>query len=323
MNVRDFEALTPDRILEAVEDALDTRLTGLTSALPSYINRVYALQSVAGDGLVAKFYRPGRWSWDALQDEHAFVLGCAAAEIPVIPPMVLSDGTTLGTTVDKIHFAVYPKRWGREVEVHDDMMWRRLGGVVGRMHVVGTQADAVHRVVMHPARSTENDICELMDGPFMEDDQAHAFEEVCNGILDVIEPLFEDVEMIRVHGDCHRANVLDRPDEGLMLIDFDDMVIGPPVQDLWLMLPGHANECRRETRLFLEGYEQFREFDDTTLRLVEPLRAMRFIYFLAWCGRQADDYQFQHNFPDWGSRSFWDRELGDLQDQLARIHAHL
>lgn len=104
-----------------------------------------------------------------------------------------------------------------------------------------------------------------------------------------------------------------------MVIDFDDMAMGPAVQDIWLLLPGHANSVRREINLLLEGYEQFLEFDDRQLRLVEILRAMRIIYFLAWCSTQIDDFKFKSNFPDWGSEMFWQREIADLEHQYHAI----
>jgi Ser/Thr protein kinase RdoA (MazF antagonist) len=323
--IGDYADLTPDSILESVEAATGRRLTGMTTALPSYINRVYALQAADGTHLVAKFYRPGRWSEPALREEHAFVLECAAAEIPVIAPMPLANGDTLGRTADGIAFALYPKRWGRQIEINEDAMWRRLGGVIGRLHVVGSRTDAPHRVVLHPAESSESDLALLLDpdAALIPGDQADTFGRVCDDILDQIIPLFDDVEAIRLHGDCHRANVLNRPDEGLMLIDFDDMAMGPPIQDLWMILPGHLSETRRELDLLIEGYEQFREFDDRTLCLVEPLRAMRLIYFLAWCGRQARDFTFRKHYPDWGTRAFWNREIAVLMEQHERIVANL
>ncbi|MFA7231589.1 MAG: phosphotransferase, partial [Victivallaceae bacterium] len=122
-----------------------------------------------------------------------------------------------------------------------------------------------------------------------------------------------------IHGDCHCGNILDRPDEGLMIIDFDDMMTGPPVQDLWLLLPEHIQNSRREFALIVDGYSCIREFDCNTINLIEPLRAMRIIYFLDWCSRQIDDYKFRHNFPDWGTDSFWRREIADLQAQLNLI----
>jgi Ser/Thr protein kinase RdoA (MazF antagonist) len=145
------------------------------------------------------------------------------------------------------------------------------------------------------------------------------FKEITARIVERAIREFEGVELQRIHGDCHRANILERPDTGLMVIDFDDMAMGPPVQDVWLLLPGHANTARHEINLLLEGYEQFLEFDDRSLRLVEILRAMRIIYFLAWCSTQVNDFQFQAHFPDWGSEIFWQREIADLEHQYHAI----
>lgn len=317
-----FENLTPDLIIGSVEKELDRPMTGLTSPLPSYINRVYELESRAGDRFVAKFYRPGRWSNEALEDEHQFVRDCAAHEIPVISPLVLLNGSTLGQA-ENIRFAVYPKRWGREIEITGDEDYKRLGQLIGRVHVAGSERPAPSRVVLHPSRSMEDDVKELVDGGFVSPAYRSTFDHVCSEILGISEPLFKNVETIRLHGDCHGKNFLHRPGEGVMIIDFDDMVTGPPVQDLWLLLPDHAEKSRREINLLIEGYEQFREFDDTTLRLIEPLRAMRLIYFLAWCSKQKEDYKFQTLFPNWGNDNFWANEIRDLEQQLGIIKQDL
>jgi Ser/Thr protein kinase RdoA (MazF antagonist) len=309
-----FESLTPDRILEAVESGIGCELTGLTSPLPSYINRVYELQATTGERMIVKFYRPGRWDRDALQDEHDFVLDCAAEEIPVVAPLQLTGGGTIGE-FDGILYAVFPKKSGREMELHTDEGWRRLGRLVGRIHLAGTRREGTNRLRMHPESTTLPEIQMLLDGRFMPAHAAAKFKEVTSRIVDIAVREFEGIELQRIHGDCHRGNILERPGEGLMVIDFDDMVTGPAVQDIWLLLPGHANSTRRETNLILEGYEQFAAFDDRQLRLVEILRAMRIIYFLAWCSTQIDDYKFQANFPDWGSEMFWQREIADLQHQ--------
>ena len=124
---------------------------------------------------------------------------------------------------------------------------------------------------------------------------------------------------IRVHGDFHSGNILERPGEGLMLMDFDDMAMSLPVQDLWLLLPDHAPDSGRELTAIIEGYREFRAFNTETLMLIEPLRAMRMVYFLCWCGRQKNDYRFQHSFPDWGSRAFWYKEVQDLENQYDQI----
>ena len=318
----DFEALTPDLLLSAVETAMGVRLTGLTHQHPSYINRVYELQDTQGTRLIVKFYRPGRWNVAALQAEHDFVGACAAAEIPVIAPLPLASGKTLGRA-DGYCFAVYPKRWGRTLELNEPDAWRRLGRLLARVHLVGQREPAPARITLHPAHSTRSDVADLLAGGQLDPSHEAELRSVTGELLELITPGFADCEMIRIHGDCHAANVLDRPDEGLMLIDFDDMAMGPPIQDLWMLLPGSVQDTRGELRLVLEGYTELREFDHASLRLAEPLRAMRVLYFLAWCARQQSDPGFRHHFPDWGSFNFWAKELGELRVQLDATHRAL
>lgn len=316
--VAGFAALTPDHLLHAVEEALQVPLTGLTAPLPSYINRVYELETIRGERLVAKFYRPGRWAREALEDEHQFVHDCLDDEIPVVAPLVLPNGETVADA-DGILFALFPKRSGREMTLHTPEDWRRLGMLVGRIHLSGSQQDAPHRLQLHPESTTIPEVQQLLDGGFISSGQADRFKEVTSRIIEMAMTAFEDVSFQRIHGDCHRGNILERTGEGLMVIDFDDMMMGPPVQDLWLLLPDHASQCRSELNLILEGYEQFMEFDDYSLRLVEILRAMRLIYFLAWCSTQSQDYRFQTQFPEWGTMQFWQREIGDLERQWQLI----
>lgn len=310
-----FDSLTPERILEAVEEETGQSFTGLTAPLPSYINRVYELENYAGERLIAKFYRPGRWNRAALEDEHCFLLDCAAAEIPVVAPLILENGTSIGMW-EEIYFTLFPKRAGREMMMKSDEVWYRLGSLIGRMHAVGLERDAQYRLVMHPETTTIPERDQLVNGGWMSDHISASFRDVVDRIIEIALPLFDEVLLHRIHGDCHRANILERPSEGLMIIDFDDMVMGPAVQDLWLLLPGYAQECRHEIDLILEGYEAFVDFDYRQLRMMEVLRAMRMIYFLAWCSTQAGDYRFQTLFPDWGSDHFWQREIADLHKQL-------
>jgi len=314
----DFETLTPDAIITAVERAVALPLSGFTSPLPSYINRVYELQAEDGTRLIAKFYRPGRWSHDALEDEHDFLQDCEADEIPVIAPLTLSNGETLGLC-EGIHFAVFPKRSGRQFELEEPEAWLRIGRLLGRLHTTGSLRPAAARMTLHPQISTAQDVRELLEGGFVSPTLVAEFRSATSSALEAIIPLFDDVEFIRVHGDCHRGNLIFRPDEGVFIIDFDDMMTGPPVQDFWMLLPGHVHECRHELTLMEEGYEEFRSLDYRTLRLMEPLRLMRMIYFLAWCSRQVNDFQFRNNFPAWGSHSFWEKEIRDIQHQLEII----
>ena len=320
----DFQDLTPDILLTAVENALGLTMSGLAHPLASYINRVYETQAMdaARTRFIAKFYRPGRWSRAAIEEEHHFVLECAADEIPVVAPLHLEPGGTVGE-VDGILFAIYPKRLGRALEPLADEDWRRLGRVVARLHTVGGRKDAPNRVWLHPAHSTTQDIAQLRDGDFVALKHQREFAEVTRDVLEMITPLFADLESIRIHGDCHPGNLLERPQEGILVIDFDDMAMGPPIQDLWMLLPEHALKARREIDLILEGYEDFREFDYASLRLIEPLRIMRILYFMAWCSRQIDDPKFRHHFPHWGSEAFWQREVADLRRQQQIIREHL
>jgi Ser/Thr protein kinase RdoA (MazF antagonist) len=308
-----FDRLTPDTILSSVEAISGVRFTSLLLALPSYINRVYEVRAVDGARIIAKFYRPGRWSRDALSDEHRFIADCHEAEIPVVPAMPLPGGDTVAQHGGYL-LSLFPKKAGRQLEITGDHDWVRLGSLCARMHLCGEKSAAIHRIVLGPRDSALRDVNFLSDsvipGQFRE-----AYRSTGMRIVDTSAPFFEGLERIRIHGDCHRGNILDRLDEGLLLIDFDDMANGPPVQDLWLLLPDRADKSSREIELFLQGYERFRRFDRRSLRCIESLRAMRMIYFLAWCSRQMDDAVFKKNFPDWGSDRFWQKEINDLREQ--------
>jgi Ser/Thr protein kinase RdoA (MazF antagonist) len=316
----DFSALTPERVLDTVEEALRQRCTGIIRPLPSYINRVYSIELASGESVVAKFYRPGRWTREALCDEHAFVTACAADEIPVIAPMAFEDGSTLGET-EGVFFALFPKRGGRPIEPADpgDTLWSRLGSLLARIHRVGERQGACARITLGPYTSTASDLDYLIDNGFLDTREAQRLEAFGHALLEAIAPMFEGKETIRLHGDCQHTNVLERPETGLFLIDFDDMMNGPPVQDLWMLLPGRQDDVREETDQLIEGYELFRPFDRGSLCLIEPLRAMRMIYYLAWCARQARDAAFLQNHPGWGSHAFWMKEIGDLENQLSVI----
>lgn len=316
--VMNFQNLTPDLFINAVESAIKIPMTGLLSPLPSYINRVYEMQDMDGRRLIAKFYRPGRWSLAMLKEEHTYIMDCHEEEIPVIPPMVLANGATLDQ-INGIYFAVFPKKMGREFEITEEEDWKRMGRVIARMHIAGCRRGAPSRLKLHPSVSTENDIKALLQGGYISKPYRDSFQDVTRRILEQAVPLFDTVNTIRIHGDCHQKNLIFRPGEGIMIIDFDDMMTGPAVQDLWLFLPDHLNRSRVEIDLILEGYTQFREFDSKELRLIEPLRAMRMIYFLAWLAKQSGDYQFKKTFPDWGSDQFWKNEIADLYKQLQVI----
>ena len=313
-----FHSLTPDRVLTLVEKSLGRRCTNLCRPLISYINRVYELQADDGRGLVAKFYRPGRWSQAGLQDEHDFLLELAAHEIPVIAPLALNNGSSLGSD-GNMHFAVFPKTGGRSYDEYNDDQWLELGRLLGRTHNVGAMHLPQDRLTMAPDKSTRQQVDYILKGRFMPEDLLGRFKDLTGALIREISPLFKDTGMIRIHGDCHFSNLIYRPGESFYIIDFDDMVVGPPVQDFWMLLPGYREDSLAEIEIFLEGYEMFRDFDMPSLRLIEPLRAMRYLHYTAWCAYQfAEDGETRVD-EDFGSRQYWQTEMGDLEDQLERI----
>ena len=313
-----FESLTPDTVLSAVENALGVHYTNLCSPMNSYINRVYELKSKDGIGHIAKFYRPGRWSKDTLQDEHDFLLELAEAEIPVITPMQMENNKTLGKT-HGIYFAIFPKKGGRSFDEFTDQQWPELGRLLGRVHMVGEKHSPRDRVILTPGKSTQQNLEYILKGGFIPDDLIKPFEKLTEQLINEIEPLFDQNKMIRIHGDCHFSNLMYRPGEGMFLIDLDDMAVGPPVQDFWMLLPGFLNDSLAEVDLFLEGYEVFRNFDKQSLRLIEPLRAMRFIHYMTWCAHQAAEDGLSRVSSNFGSHEYWQQEITDLSEQLDRI----
>jgi Ser/Thr protein kinase RdoA (MazF antagonist) len=321
-----FDLLSPDAISAAVESSLGIGSGATISAYPSYVNRVYGLKLDDDREIVAKFYRPGRWSRECILDEHRFVRDAARAELPVALPLDLEGGDTLGELIleddsgeSAFFFAIYPKMGGRNFDAEADADWLRLGAVLGRLHAVGGERSAPHRLVCGPRSLTEPMLRELIDQGLVHPELKREFEELCERVIGFLAPRFEGLALRRIHGDCHRGNILDRSAEGLYIIDFDDMMTGPAVQDLWLLLPDHADKCRHELALLVEGYETFLPFDRRELQLIEGLRFMRMVYFLAWRARQRNDKWFKESFPDWGDKAFWTAELEDLRDQAELV----
>jgi Ser/Thr protein kinase RdoA (MazF antagonist) len=314
----DFQQLGPDRVLNLVEKVLGIRCNNLFRTLNSYINRVFEIETMDKVRLVVKFYRPGRWSKEAILDEHKFLLDLVGQEIPVIAPLVFPNGETLGES-DQLLFSVFPKLGGRSVDEFNDDQWLQLGRLLGRVHRVGESVKAEHRISMAPDHSTREQLTYLLGSPCVPKEMKPPLEEAALAIIADIQPLFAETERIRIHGDCHFSNVIQRPGESFYLIDFDDMAMGPPIQDIWMLLPGEVDESFVELDLFLEGYETFRPFDRRALRLIEPLRAMRFIHYMAWCAHQVEGDGRTRAIDGFGSQEYWQSEIADLIDQRERI----
>ena len=314
----DFSGLTPDRVITLVEQALGWRSSNFCRPLTSYINRVYEVEREDGGWVIAKFYRPGRWSLAALQDEQEFLRELNEQEVPVIAPLPGRDGATLQEH-DGLRFALFARHGGRPLDEPTLEQWRELGRLLARVHAVGARHPPRDRLELDPRRSSARHLDFILESEFPTPRLHDQYAAKAREILDLIAPLFDGVERIRIHGDAHGANILHRPGEPFRLIDFDDMALGPAVQDLWMLLPGHLRASRGELDRLLEGYETFRELEPRTLRLIEPLRAMRFIHFTAWCARQKADGGFARLAPDWGTTAYWTQEINDLERQRQEI----
>ncbi|MDA0577439.1 MAG: serine/threonine protein kinase [Verrucomicrobia bacterium] len=314
----DFSALSPEAVINAVEGALGADCTNVCRPLSSYINRVYEVGLGAGGFVVAKFYRPGRWSRDALQDELDFLAELHAAEVPVVPPLPGRDGALLHA-LGHTQFAVFPKKGGRPLDEPGVDAWPSLGRLIGRMHAVGARHSPRDRITLHPDVATEMHLDFILDSNTIPEALREEYTWAVEDLIEHIGPLFDAVPMLRVHGDCHRANILHRPGEGFHLLDFDDMAVGPAVQDLWLILPDRLARARREMDGLLVGYDTFLEFPRETLSLIEPLRAMRYIHYTAWCALQKADGGFARLAPGWGTSEFWRQEIADLARQRQEI----
>lgn len=318
-----FAGLDPELVMDAVERHCGIRLDGSVTPYNSYVNRVFGLADEDERRYVAKFYRPGRWTRGAILEEHRFLADCAQAEIPVVAPIAGLSGETLGEA-EGFSFAVFPELRARTFDVYGDEDWLRLGRTIGRLHAVGRARTAPARLRCAPDGTTTRYVESLTDANLVHPDCADDFARICDEALARIGPLFGQLspgDFHRIHGDCHRGNILQNSGGAITLIDFDDMMTGPAIQDLWLLLPGHLGESMRETNLLLEGYEEFAPFNRATLALVEPLRFMRQIYFLAWCATQRDDPGFAERNPGWGTRAFWITETEDLAAQLGYLAA--
>jgi Ser/Thr protein kinase RdoA (MazF antagonist) len=304
-----FFSLTPDRVLDAVEVG-GLRCTGRCLPLRAFENRVYEVELEDERRLVVKFYRPGRWSREAILDEHRFLLDLAAAEVPAVAPLDLGTGSTLGE-IEGILYALFPKVRGRILDELDAENRRRIGRTIGRMHAVGAAREAPHRPRLDVTRYVREPVEVLLKGDFIPENLAPRYRDVALRIAEAVAAPLGAARAQRIHGDLHMGNILWTAD-GPVLVDFDDCLVGPPVQDLWLLARGDSAEARREREDLIEGYELFREFDRSTLALCEPLRALRIVHMSGWIARRWDDPSFPPAFPNFRDHRYWMQEYEAL-----------
>jgi Ser/Thr protein kinase RdoA (MazF antagonist) len=295
-------------------------------ALNSFENRVFQLGleadkvgagDTAANWVVAKFYRPERWSDAAILEEHAFTAELAAREIPVVPPLRI-EGTTLHRHAD-FRFAVFPRQGGRAPELDRAGTLEWLGRFLGRIHAIGRLEPFRHRTELDIASFGEEPrdwlLAHDVIPPELRDVWAGVAEQAIAGArhcFDRAGPLGS----IRLHGDCHMGNVL-WTEAGPHFVDFDDARMGPAVQDIWMLLSGEREERTRQLHAILAGYEDFAEFEPRELHLVEALRTLRLIHYSAWIARRWHDPAFPVAFPWFATPRYWEERILELREQIA------
>ena len=325
-----YTRLTPDVVLNALE-SLGLRCDGRLLALNSYENRVYQVgleephDSAPRAAVVAKFYRPARWSDAQILEEHAFAAELAEQEIPVVAPLSLA-GATLHER-EGFRFTVYPRRGGRAPELEDEKVLEWLGRFIGRIHAVGRAHPFRHRPRLDIESFGEEPRAFLLASGFIPAELLPAWTQAVDLALEGVRHAFAragDVAILRVHGDCHPSNVLWAPDTGNApggphFVDLDDSRMASAVQDLWMLVSGDRFSMGRQLGALLKGYEDFAEFDDRELNLVEALRTLRLIHYCAWLARRWSDPAFPIAFPWFGTARYWQDRVLEMREQIAAL----
>ena len=315
-----YDRLTPEVVLDAVE-SFGVECDGRFLALNSYENRVYQVGVEDGAPLIAKFYRPARWSDAAILEEHAFAAELAEREIPVVAPLTGANGETLFRH-EGFRFALYPRRGGRAPELDDPENQRVLGRFIARIHALAATRRFQHR----PALSVESATSELeflLESGRIPAELVHNYRAAAEQVLQQAAAAFEsvyDLQRLRLHGDCHPGNIL-WTEQGPHFVDLDDAVTGPAAQDLWMLLSGDRHDMQRQLIPLLEGYAEFHDFDPQELRLIEPLRGLRLIRYAAWLARRWDDPAFPLHFPWFALPRYWEEQMLTLREQCERLDA--
>ena len=318
-----FESLTPDVVLDAL-DSVGLRGDGRLTALSSYENRVYQVQLEDGSAVVAKFYRPERWSQEQILEEHSFAQELMDAEIPVIGPLHLRSATL--HPFGGFDFSVSPRRGGRPPELDDGEVLEWIGRFLARIHSVGAKKPFVVRPTLNLATFAQEPKDWLLAHDMVPLDVQGAWSRACDEAMALIarHPALtgdkSPIRLLRLHGDCHPGNILwtpqGLPEPGPHFVDMDDARMGPAVQDLWMLVHGDTAERRQKMEIVLEGYESMRRFDRRELQWIEPLRTLRIIHYSAWLAGRQDDPAFPMHFPWFGTADYWRGQCDTLREQI-------
>lgn len=318
-----FHRLDPDTVIEAVESVTGGWCNGQILALNSYENRVYSIGLEEQPTVIAKFYRPERWSDATILEEHQYSLELQAAEVPVVAPLVDQQGQSLHA-IGPYRFALYPRVGGHPPELDDRETLTLLGRSLGRLHSIGRHPVFAHRPALNPGTFVSHTVSYLLESESLPSYLRPAYESVMQELQALIEEkwrLSEQLPRIRLHGDLHASNLLFR-DGQLNIVDLDDCRNGPAMQDFWMLLGGSHEEQRFRLNALLEGYEVFMDFDPLQEQLIETLRSMRIIHYAGWLAQRRHDPAFVQAFPWFFQDRYWEEHVLALREQLALLMHH-
>lgn len=313
-----YSKLTPDLVMDAAEST-GLRCDARILQLNSYENRVYQIGIEDDEPVIGKFYRHNRWSDEQILEEHNFTLELVEEDVSVVPPLRISGDATLSSH-EGFRFALYPRRGGRPPALDDLSSLTILGRHIARIHSVGGITDFKTRPSISIESFGYDSRTFLIENNFISPELLPAYESVTEHLLAQITEIFGLLETrsIRLHGDCHMGNVLWRNDLP-HFVDFDDARIGPPIQDLWMMLSGDREDQQKQLSKILEGYQDFCHFDTRQVRLIEPLRSLRLMYHSAWIARRWQDPAFPRAFPFFNTERYWSNHILDLREQWSKL----
>lgn len=312
-----FTDLTPDFILDAIETTGIRVESGLL-ALNSYENRVYQFMDEDRKRYVVKFYRPQRWSSAQIQEEHDFALELQSHDIPLVAPLTF-QGKTLHQAAG-YQFTLFPSAGGRQFEVDnlDQLEW--MGRFIGRIHAVASAKAFSYRAELTVATHLQQPLAILKKSELVPTHLHSPFFTILQQVVTLAEKQFEQVSFnaLRLHGDCHPGNILWR--DGPTFVDLDDCRNGPAIQDLWMMLSGDRQQQLLQLDTLVAAYEEFFDFEHQQLQLIEPLRAMRMIHYMAWLEQRWADPAFPRAFPWFAEDKYWENQILALKEQFSALH---
>lgn len=315
MAVFDFTSLSPDLILDGLESTGLTVDSGLL-ALNSYENRVYQFNDIDRTKYVTKFYRPQRWTEAQIREEHAFAFELADNELPLVAPLKIAGESLF--SYQGYFFAIFPCRGGRIFEVDNLEQLEWMGRFLGRIHAVAAKKDFIARPTFNREEMLQQAQLTIEQSTFVPASLTLPFFTILEQVIAVASKQYQPQSQIRLHGDCHAGNIL-WTEAGPHFVDLDDCRMGPAVQDIWMMLSGDRQQQVLQLDTILSGYDEFHRFEVNQLPLIESLRTMRVVNYMAWLCKRWKDPAFPHNFPWFNTEKYWEQQILMLKEQLSAL----